>query len=54
MTLVISLTGLLGSPWTRSQPVAARVVAERGQNAPVDSLESLWTSFCDHELLMRA
>ena len=30
-----------GSPWTRFQPVAARVVAEKGQNAPVDSLESL-------------
>ena len=37
----ISLTGLLGSPWIRFQPVAARVVAERGQNAPVESLESL-------------
>ena len=31
----------LGSPWIRFPPMAARVVAERGQNAPVDSPESL-------------
>ena len=31
-----------GSPWSRFQPVAATGVAERWQNAPVDSLESQW------------
>jgi hypothetical protein len=34
----------LGSPWTRSAPLAARGVAERWQNAPAESLES-WRAY---------
>ena len=30
-----------GIPWIRLQPVAARVVAERWRNEPVESVESL-------------
>jgi len=32
------------SPWIRFRPLAGRVVAARGQNVPVDSLESLRAS----------